>query len=111
MKEIQIPEKRISIVQIYRQYVHKMLQIYRQCMVRSSGIIRWWLYILPQRLLPGSLLDSLDFVSALLLPPLSPVAAWSAPLVKSLPEDLSCQFLIHALSEWRIDGPGTIRTI
>ena len=109
MKEIQIPEKRISIVQIYRQYVHKMLQIYRQCMVRSSGIIRWWLYILPQRLLPGSLLDSLDFVSAPSAA-LSPVAAWSAPLVKSLPEDLSCQFLIHA-PEWRIDGPGTIRTI
>lgn len=96
-------------------YAVKMLQIYGHCMVRATGILWWWLYILAQRLLPSSLLDSLDLVSALLLPPLLLLLPHGPlPLIETLPEDLSslwpepppvrvirvelfCQFLIHAL--------------
>jgi hypothetical protein len=92
-----------------------MLQIYSRCIVRDNCIIRWWLYILPQRLLPSSTLDSLDLLSALLLPPLLVMLPHATlPLIETLPEDLSslwpepppvwviqvklfCKLLVHAL--------------
>ena len=67
----------------------KMLQIYRHRIVRATDILRWWLYILAQCLLPSSLLDSLDLVSALLLPALFFLLPHgSLPLIETLPEDL-----------------------